>query len=365
MSTKLKDSYDDKFLRGVAKVLHSIEPSFVVDKFLKLTKDNNWEERELKSRMQHISTVLHALLPQDYKNAVAILKKAAPQTATISKHSGFLCEFYAFYIQTYGLEDWKSSIAAMEAITQYTSAEFAVRPFILKDSSKMMAQMLDWAKHRNEHVRRLASEGCRPRLPWGRALNAFKKDPSPILPILETLKDDPSEYVRRSVANNLNDIAKDHPELVLKIAKNWLGKSKPTDRLVKHALRTLLKQAHPKALKLFGFASANAAKVNKLSLSKTKLPIGDHFHFDFELEIQKPSTLRLEYAIDFLKANGTHSRKIFQIKEGEYKKERLTLTRKHSFRQMTTRKHYPGKHHLAIIVNGQEVHSTSFTLNKN
>lgn len=362
MSTKLKDNYSKQFLTGVAQVLNSIEPSFSVVKFLDLIHDDLWEERELKSRMQHISSVLHTLLPQDYKKAIAILKKAAPLTHTLSKHSGYLCLFYPHFVEEYGLGDWNTSMKAIEIFTQYSSAEFAVRPFIAKDTPKMMAQMLEWSKHPNEHLRRLASEGSRPRLPWGRALNEFKMDPSPILPILETLKNDPSEYVRRSVANSLNDISKDNPELALKIAKKWHGKTINTDRLIKHALRTLLKKANPTALTLFGFGNSNSTTVKTLSLSKSKLPLGDHFTFSFEIDVKEPSTLRLEYGIDFLKANGKHSRKIFQIKESSYKKEKISLTRKHSFRNMTTRKHYPGEHHLALIINGQELKKASFVL---
>jgi hypothetical protein len=191
-------------------------------------------------------------------------------------------------------------------------------------------------------VRRLACEGIRPRLPWAMALPVFKKDPSPLLPILENLKNDESEYVRRSVANNLNDISKDNPEIVLQLIGKWKGISKETDRIIRHASRSLLKQGHTEALSSFGLNHALKAEVEDLELSRTKLRIGDAFTFSFGLRLKekKPHEVRLEYRIYFMKANGKTSPKIFQLRT--YAMDGLAcidICRTHRFADLTTRKH--------------------------
>ena len=226
----------------------------------------------------------------------------------------------------------------------------------------MMKQMLRWSKHKNHHVRRLASEGCRSRLPWSMALPAFKKDPSLILPILERLKQDESEYVRKSVANNINDISKDNPELVKEVAGRWLGNNKQTDWIVKHGCRTLLKQGDPDALQLFGFVPGQDVILSGLKLDRKSIEIGDNLFFSFALSSQRSTLglLRIEYAIDYMKSNGSHSRKIFKISEGDVQTKNKDIQRKQTFKEMSTRRHYPGKHFLAVIVNGEEVKKIAF-----
>jgi hypothetical protein len=214
-------------------------------------------------------------------------------------------------------------------------------------------------------VRRLASEGIRPRLPWAMALPQFKKDPAPLLPILENLKQDESDYVRRSVANNLNDISKDHPDVVLKIIKQWKNVSKETDWIVKHASRGLLKKGHTEALQSFGLNHAVKAEAQKLKLSKAKLAIGDAFDFSFTLELneKKAHDLRVEYKIYFMKANGKQSPKVFQIGTYKFKPSgTMDIKRVHKFADLTTRKHHTGVHKLVVVVNGQEISEKSFQL---
>ena len=240
----------------------------------------------------------------------------------------------------------------------------AVRPFLERDPEGTLAVMLQWTRDDNEHVRRLASEGCRPRLPWAPALPAFKEDPEPLLPILEALKDDPAEYVRRSVANNLNDISKDHPDRVLDIAAAWFGVSEGTDWIVKHACRTLLKAGDPRAMRIFGFADPARLRVEALQLSAASVAIGGHLHFEFELhnDESEPRKVRLEYRVDYVKARGKRSGKVFQIKESELVTGRHSVKRKLSVKDLSTRKHHPGTHGLAIIVNGVEKATGSFEL---
>lgn len=219
----------------------------------------------------------------------------------------------------------------------------------------MMAQMYAWSKHENEHVRRLSSEGCRPQLPWGQALSKYKEDPSPVLPILEQLKTDPSLYVRKSVANNLNDISKTHPDLVAKLAKDWYGENEYTNWIVKHGCRTLLKKGNRKVLSIFGYQDAASIEIAEFALGKKVISLGEAITFSFTAFAKKETKVRLEYGIDFVKANGKTNRKIFQITETELNEnEKKIYTKKHSFVEMTTRKHYPGTHSITLIVNGTE-----------
>jgi len=251
----------------------------------------------------------------------------------------------------------------MERFSQYASCEFVVRPFIIKDEKRMMEQMYRWSKHDNEHVRRLSSEGSRPALPWGVALNSFKQDPSPVLPILTELKTDPSAYVRKSVANNLNDISKTHPELIAKLAKDWYGKHKDTDWIIKHACRTLLKKGNRDVLAIFGFNDVAVVDVSDLALKFPVVKIGEAIEFSFVITAKDASKVRIEYGIDYVKANGKRNRKIFQISELPMKKnQRKPYTRKHSFEDLSTRKHYPGLHSVTLIINGAERGTLDFEL---
>jgi hypothetical protein len=198
------------------------------------------------------------------------------------------------------------------------------------------------------------------------AIPAFKKDPSLILGVLEKLKDDDSEFVLRSVANNLNDISKDNPELVLDVCEKWLGTSEKTDWIVKHSCRTLLKAGEKRAMLLFGFGDPKSIAVENLAVNKKTVTIGDGITFSFELVVKtkKSCKVRLEYIVYFVRANGRLSRKVFQISEKTYNSGRHLIKRKQSFADMSTRKHYPGDHNLAVVVNGVEKARTTVELNR-
>lgn len=196
-------------------------------------------------------------------------------------------------------------------------------------------------------------------------LDSFKKDPTPIIPILEQLKNDSSAYVRKSVANNLNDISKTHPELVLGLARKWYGMTDHTDWVVKHGCRTLLKKADSNAMALFEFDDTASVKLLEFMLDKTSLLIGDSITFSFTVLAEKEVKARLEYGIDYVKANGRRSRKLFKISEVTLKEnEERSYEKKHSFQDLSTRKHYPGIHSIAIIVNGAERDKLEFSLEK-
>ncbi len=365
MPELLKNIYNPSFFDRFTRTLSTVISRFDKKSFLKDIYDTEWENRELKQRMRHISTTLHAHLPGSFKKQTAGILKIIQQNQNGDTELGFEYMIFPDFIEVFGLDDYDTSVKAIEKITQVTSCEFAVRPFIIRYPKKMISQMKEWSKHQHPMVRRLSSEGCRPRLPWAMALPELKKDPAPILPILKRLKNDPSETVRRSVANNLNDISKDHPDIVIEMAKKWHGKTKETDWLVKHACRTLLKQGHPEAMLLFGFGSVEQIDIIGFKILTPEVKIGESMAFSFDLvnKSKKPSKIRLEYGLDFQKANGRLSKKVFTISEKEYPAlSTTTINRKQPFKIITTRKLYPGRHQVSVIINGKELESNDFEL---
>ncbi|OEH92673.1 DNA alkylation repair protein [Bacillus solimangrovi] len=357
----IKNTYNETFINKVAESILNYDSKFQKKEFHMLVFNNDWDNYELKERMNHVTKCLHDCLPKDFESAISIIMKVAPD---YSFSYGFAPMIFPNYVEMYGLENWDVSINALELFTKYSSSEFAVRPFIIKDKERMMSKMLQWAQDDNHHVRRLASEGCRTRLPWAISLPEFKKDPTMIIPILQLLKNDSEEYVRRSVANNLNDISKDHPELVLTIAKDWYGQSKTTDWIVKHGLRTLLKSGHTEALQIFGFDNPKHIDVKNLNITNQKVQIGNQLSFSFIIHKnnEEHAKLRLEYAIYFMRANGKLTKKVFKISEREFTQADERINRNHSFKLITTRKYYPGIHKLSIIVNGVEKSVEQFEL---
>ncbi len=359
MAEKLKDIlFPRDKVKVFADLLKDEYPAFESDNFIHLVCDENWPDMELKEKMRHTTICLKQFLPGDFKQAVELLVKISP------KVTGFEAIVLPDYIEVYGMEHWDISLPALGEVTKCGSSEFGIRPFLNKDLESAMQYMLEWADSEDFRVRRFASEGCRPRLPWGMGVPALKKDPSIILPILEKLKDDPEEFVRKSVANNLNDISKDHPELVLEICERWKGNSKNTDWIVKHACRTLLKQGNSKAMLLFGFANPDRMHIKALTFSNPSPKIGDEIEFSFQLKLDthERQKVRLEYAVHYMKANGKPSKKVFQIKEVELDPGVFPISRKQSFKNMSTRKLYPGNHLFEIIVNGVTKASESVQL---
>lgn len=363
----LKDLYSPVFYQEFARVMQQVLPSFDKAAFTDLIFDDTFAQKELKDRMRHTTLVLHRFMPADFGKAVDVISAliARLRQDRLGENS-FLFLFLPDYIETYGLEDLDNAIPAIERVTQFISCEFAVRPFLRLYTDPMMAQMQAWAHHPNHHVRRLASEGSRPRLPWGMAVPALKQDPSPILPILETLKNDPSEYVRRSVANNLNDISKDHPETVLAVAQAWKGLSRETDALIKHGCRTLLKQGHESILAFYALNSTDI-QAQQFRLLTADVSIGDSLAFTFSVRNTSAQALvvRLEYAVYYRLQNGQLSRKVFKISERLFAPdEQATIVRRQKFIPITTRRFYTGEHRIALIVNGKEYEPVPFVLHQ-
>lgn len=362
MASLLKDIYSLAFYERFSKILAQHIPSFSKKEFLRLIFTKEFEAMELKQRMRHTSNVLHSFFPKDYFQLLGKIIASLRETGFGEDSLEFM--ILPDYIETYGVQDYKNSIKALELVTQFVSCEYAVRPFLLQYGDKMMQQMTAWSLHKNHKVRRLSSEGARPKLPWAMAVPALKKDPTPVLTILENLKNDPSEWVRRSVANNLNDISKDHPAIVLEIAKKWKGISKETDAIIKHGCRTLLKQGHAEILQHYGLDGTNIQLTN-FKILTPKVKIGDALGFSFSIcnNDAAAQIVRLEYAIYYRKANGLLSKKVFKISEKMYQPgEKADIVRKQKFILITTRKFYAGAHEMSVIINGQEKITGKFLL---
>lgn len=364
LAKQLKDIYTKDFLLEFSRKVQGVYPAFGTEDFIASVIDETWEELALKTRTRRIAEKLGVFLPSRYEDALGILFEIAEDCV------GFPYLFFPDFVYVYGQgeENLELSMKALENFTQKSSSEFAIRTFLLRDPEGIMNHMISWAKHPNEHVRRLASEGCRPRLPWGEALTMFKKNPAPILSVLEILKEDPSLYVRKSVANNLNDISKDHPDLVLEIARKWIGKNPNTDWIVRHGCRTLIKQSNPEVMELFGYAKEEVLTTYaSMEAQPNVLTIGESCDLQYEIHIREGEAVyvRIQYGIDFVKAKGQTSRKLFLLSDKTIPGgTHITGTRVHSFADLTTRRHYPGDHRIVLLVNGQEVAYTVLRLEK-
>lgn len=349
MAEALKLRFTVQLIQAIGEVFQREYANFSPAQFEAEVIDEDWNARELKDRMRHITCCLHQQLPKEFEEAVPILNKAASQFK-----NDFIFIFFPDYVEQYGIKQPDLALPALKWMTRFSSSEFAIRPFLIQYQNQTLDQLIDWTNDENHHVRRLASEGCRPRLPWAMALPEFKANPNPILPILGRLRADTSEYVRRSVANNLNDIAKDHPEVVVNHIEAWQGESEETDRLLKHAARTLLKQGHTRTLRLFGFGDPSQVEILQFLGSSESISIGDDLLLNLQFKVggRAKKRLRLEYRVYFVKANGKASPKIFHISESEFEPGIHALKRSHSFLNRTTRKHYPGEHRFELVVNG-------------
>jgi 3-methyladenine DNA glycosylase AlkC len=330
----------------------------------------NLHALELKERSAQITTAMVTFLPNDFEKAAAImLASLAPDDwdggSKANGITGWGIMPMTHFVGLHGLEHFDLSMTLLKEMTKRFSSEFDIRFFLLKEPARTLSVLEKWARDPNPHVRRLVSEGTRPCLPWAMRLPTFIEDPTPILPLLEMLKDDDEEYVRRSVANNLNDIAKDHPDKVAKIAGRWLsGANKEREKLVHHACRTLIKQGHQKTLKALGYRPPRI-KLEKLKILTARVSFGDALVFELCLTStsKKAQPLIIDYAIHHRKANGSTTAKIFKWKK-------ITLApllilaakRKHAFKKITTRVYYPGTHKLEIRVNGISHGSKNFEL---
>jgi 3-methyladenine DNA glycosylase AlkC len=333
---------------------------------------------EMKARTHHLCAALERTLPADFGSAAAVMESAlasmddiddatldSPTGAREDGLAGWAVWPLTEYVARHGLDNPPRALQALHAMTQRFTAEWAIRPFILAEPALSFDTLQHWSRDTSPHVRRLVSEGSRPRLPWGMVLKPLVQDPSPTLPLLRTLMDDKSPYVRRSVANHLNDIAKDHPHLV----EAWLNEHLPSATpqrlaLLKHASRTLVKKGHAGVLKALGVGDRFKGEAS-LALSARRARVGETLGFSLTLQStsKKPQRLAIDYAVHHVKASGETSPKVFkgwtiELGAGEAR----SLHKKHSLKPITTRTYYPGTHLIDVMVNGAVVADASFTL---
>ncbi len=353
----------------VAGLISKAYPQFAADKFQKDTV-SAFPDLELKERIAHISEQFYRHLPEDFPTALNILLKALPPELDPTKSDDDFGDFifapFSLFAATYGCSKThlKTSLLGLKEITKRFSAEYAIRFFINTFPDETFTYLEKWSKDDNYHVRRLASEGTRPKLPWAQKLKIEYRRP---LPLLDALYTDKTRFVTRSVANHLNDISKIDPELVITTIKRWQKSKKQSDKemafIAKHSLRTLVKKGHPGALDLLGFGGKPEITVSKFETTTPVVKIGDAFEFSLAFTSKKQQNLVVDYVMTFASDNAKAGKKVFKIKELELNKgDDVNLKKKHPMRLMTTRRLYTGTHQITLQVNGENFGSLEFEL---
>jgi 3-methyladenine DNA glycosylase AlkC len=357
-----KDHLGPAAVTAMAASIRRAYPPFDATGFLAAAKKDGFDKLELKARVSALALRLKDFLPHDYRKAIGILINVAPDVG------GFENWVLTSYVEQFGPEHFQDSVYALRELTQFFSCEFAIRPFMIRYTDRMMPILHEWAEHPNEHVRRLAAEGSRPRGVWTAHIEVFRKDPRPVIKLLERLKADPSLYVRKAVANNLNDISKDHPDVVIKTALEWRKDRNPyTDWILKRACRSLVKIGHAEVFEILGFAASPRVEITRLATTPRTIKIGDNCSIKFTLKSlsKKSQRLVIDYKIHYVKASGRRSPKLFKLFERTLKAgETVAISTNHSFLERSTRAHYPGAHEIEIMINGRSFGRVEFKLTR-
>lgn len=354
----LKEIFNRERLGHIARETAAAWPRFEGERFLTLAT-TGLDELGIMQRMRQTAVSLHETLPQEFPEALPILKELAPRIGH-NFASITLSEFVALY----GQKHFDLSLDALKFFTPFGSSEFAIRHFLTADFDRTIAVMRGWAEEDNEHVRRLASEGSRPRLPWSFQLRNLVADPSPTVPILERLRADPSLYVRKSVANHLNDIGKDHPDLLVERVSGWNLEDKHSAWIVRHALRTLIKKGDGRALALIGTTGKAEIRVEAFAVEPPTIKLGERITIRAKLNStsERAQRLVIDYAVHYPKKNGV-SRKVFKFTETELLPSgACELAISQTVKDFTTRKHNAGFHRVELMVNGEMVAEGGFEL---
>lgn len=355
----LKEIFNRERFEHIAREAAAVSPAFDTKRFMAAATDN-LDGLGIMQRMRQGAKALREALPVEFGEAVGTFNALAPRI----RHS-FASLILPEYVALYGRDHFDLSMEALRYYTRFGTSEAAIRPFLQNELERTLAVMLEWTKDGNEHVRRLASEGCRPRLPWSAQLKAVIENPELTWPILDALKADDSAYVRKSVANHLNDIGKDHPEWLLERLESWSRDDPKTAWIVRHALRTLIKKGDARALALIGTTGEAQVRVEGFSVAPETVKLGSHVTIAAEIVSASDKEQRLvaDYAIHYVKKNGGASRKVFKLKEFDLAPGgRQALSIRRAIRDFTTRKHYPGQHRVELMVNGAVVAEGGFEL---
>jgi 3-methyladenine DNA glycosylase AlkC len=370
MAEALKDSFGLDKPSIIAASLKKYFPMFDSEAFESECLIS-YEEKSLTERCSAIADAMHKYLPSDFEDACQIVTKSLGEKLRNEDDLGmapFIYMPHVIYVGKYGLDNFASSMALQYELTQRFTAEFSIRAYLEQHPQETLAILEQWSADESPHVRRLVSEGTRPRLPWASRLKEFQKDPTPVIHLLEQLKDDEALYVRRSVANNLNDISKDNPTVVAEVTARWL--SEPTPErvwVVKHALRSAIKRGERWALEVLGFSEKPTVSLLnvKISPSSVKKESSALIEFDVLNKKKGVASLLVDFQVHFVKANGKTSPKVFKLKAQEFSPgEQLSFRKKVSLKTMSTRKHYPGIHKVEAVINGEVFELGEFELTK-
>ena len=358
-SPALKEIFNTERLQHIATEMTAVHPGFDAKAFLKLAR-TGLAELSVMQRMARVSECLHAALALDFEASLPVLRALAPRL-----NSGFVSMCLPHYVATYGAERFELSMDALKYFTAFGSSEFAIRHFLRRDLERSLKRMHEWSLDANEHVRRLASEGCRPRLPWSFRLESIQAEPRLAAAILDNLKADPSLYVRKSVANHLNDITKDHPEWVLDLIESWSLDNKHTAWIARHALRSLIKQGNQRALAIIGASGKPEVEIIDLQVNPPVIDLGEKITLSFAVKSTAEVSQRLviDYAVDYVKANGSTSAKVFKLKALTLPGNATeSIARRQHIKELTTRRHYAGRHAVHVLINGERVASSAFEI---
>ncbi len=368
MAEPLKNHFGADVPRAIAAMLQAAHPPFPTRAFVRDCL-SGFGALELMPRGRHIAQAMHKHLPKHFPHAVDILLASLHEPVDRAGAGGmanFIFMPHCFFVAEHGLNHFEDAMRAQHALTQRFTAEFSIRPFLIHHRAQTLERLKQWANDPNEHVRRLVSEGSRPRLPWAARLPVFQADPSPTLALLELLKDDPSPYVRRSVANHLNDIGKDNPQVLAEVAARWMQDASPERAwVVRHALRWAVKQGQPWALAAMGFGNKARVQIRNPQIVPQRAAMGGSVHLNFEVHNpgRRSQNLLVDFQVHYTKANGSARAKVFKLQAlnlapGQHATFRKTL----SLRDMTTRQHYPGRHRVDALINGTAMPLGDFLL---
>lgn len=364
----LKSFFGRETVERIAAMIAAVHPAFPAAAFV-ADATRGLEGLELLARGNHVAAALKRHLPPGYREAVGVLVASlGPEIAEEALEGPGMAPFlylpHVAFVREWGLADFDASMRAQHALTRRFTAEWSIRPFLEKEPERTLAVLRGWTGDPSPHVRRLVSEGTRPRLPWAPRLRAFEVDPRPVLALLERLKDDPSPYVRRSVANHLNDVGKDHPELLVETSRRWLRGATPERRkLLAHALRTLVKKGRRDALALLGHGAAPRVSVREARVEPARARVGESVRFRATLasRSREAQSLAVDLAVHFVKASGAARPKVFKLRvlslpAGGTAEVGKTI----SLAQMSTRRHHAGVHEVDLLVNGVRLPAARF-----
>jgi len=350
-----KDEISPAVINALASELHRAWDGFPVARF-RTDAGAGLAPLTLLARVNHVAATLGRAMPADFPTAAQVLHRAV-DSATFTGWMTLPC---GYYVADHGIDQPDVALPALAALSPRWSSEGPIRVFIERHPETTYEYLRRWVGHSDEHVRRLVSEGTRPRLPWAPRLRGFISDPGPAVALLDRLHDDESAYVRRSVANHLNDISKDNPAIAIATARRWAATG--SDRaawVIRHGLRTLVKQGNPDALQLLGYDHTAAITVTDLAVTPEAAPIGGQATITFTVTADTTVRAVVDYAVHHAGARGPRAPKVFKLTTTTLSPGRpQAVTRRHQFRQVTVRQLYPGLHRIDIQVNGRVLATT-------